>query len=71
MAFDPNQRFLRIVPGGNWQIRGDIKDRLYTIGYPQTYYVAPAGGTAVIPQAQAKSFWTNNPAFTLGLSYLF
>jgi hypothetical protein len=62
---------IRIVPGGKWQIRGDVKNRLYTIGYPQTYYVAPAGGTAVIPQSQAKSFWTNNPAFTLGLSYLF
>ena len=62
---------IRIVPGGNWQIRGDVKNRMYTIGYPQTYYVAPIGGTAVIPQTQAKSFWTNNPAFTLGLSYLF
>jgi hypothetical protein len=62
---------IRIVPGGNWQIRGDIKNRLYTIGYPQTYYVAPIGGTAVIPQTQSKSFWTNNPAYTLGLSYLF
>jgi hypothetical protein len=62
---------IRIVPGGKWQIRGDVKNRLYTIGYPQTYYVAPIGGTAVIPQTQAKSFWTNNPAFTLGLSYLF
>jgi hypothetical protein len=62
---------IRVVPGGKWQIRGDIKNRLYTIGYPQTYYVAPIGGTAVIPQTQAKSFWTNNPAYTLGLSYLF
>lgn len=62
---------IRIVPGGRWQIRGDVKNRLYTIGYPQTYYVAPIGGTAVIPQTQSKSFWTNNPAYTLGLSYLF
>jgi hypothetical protein len=62
---------IRVVPGGNWQIRGDVKNRLYTIAYPQTYYVAPAGGTAVIPQTQSKSFWTNNPAYTLGLSYLF
>jgi len=62
---------IRIVPGGRWQVRGDVKNRLYTIAYPQTYYVAPIGGTAVIPQTQAKSFWTNNPAFTLGLSYLF
>ena len=64
---------LRFVPGGGsrWQIRGDIKDRLYTLAYPQTFYVAPTGGTAVVPLTQAKSFWTNNPAFTLGLSYLF
>jgi hypothetical protein len=62
---------IRWVPGGRWQLRGDIKDRMYTLAYPQTYYVAPTGGTAVIPQTQAKSFWMNNPAFTLGLSYLF
>jgi len=62
---------IRIVPGGNWQIRGDIKNRLYTIGYPEAFYVAPTGGTAVVPTTQSKSFWLNNPAFTLGLSRLF
>jgi hypothetical protein len=64
---------LRFVPGGGsrWQIRGDIKDRLYTLAYPQTFYTAPTGGTAVVPTTQAKSFWTNNPTITLGLSYLF
>jgi hypothetical protein len=62
---------VRIVPGGRWQIRGDVKDRLYTLGYPQTYFEVPSGGTAVVPATQAKSFWLNNPAFTFGLSYLF
>jgi hypothetical protein len=62
---------VRWVPGGRWQLRGDIKDRMYTLAYPESYYVAPPGGTAVIPTTQAKSFWTNNPAFTLGLSWLF
>jgi hypothetical protein len=62
---------LRIVPGEKWAIRADIKDRMYTIAYPEAFYVAPAGGTAVIPQTQSKSFWTHNPAFTLGLSRLF
>ncbi len=62
---------LRIVPGGSWAIRADIKDRMYTIAYPEAFYVAPSGGTAVIPQTQSKSFWTHNPAFTLGLSRLF
>jgi hypothetical protein len=59
---------IRIVPGGNWQVRGDIKNRLYTIGYPEAYYIAPPGGTAVVGNTQAKSFWLNNPAFTFGLS---
>lgn len=62
---------IRIVPGGHWQIRGDVKNRMYTLGYPQTFYEAPSGGTAVVAQTQSKSFWLNNPAFTLGLSYLF
>jgi hypothetical protein len=62
---------LRYVPGGNWQVRADIKDRLYTIGYPESFYVPPTGGTAVIPITQSKSFWTNNPALTIGISRLF
>jgi hypothetical protein len=62
---------LRWVPGGKWQVRADIKERMYTLSYPEAFYVAPAGGTAVIPSSQSKSFWTFNPAFTLGLSRLF
>lgn len=71
-AFNMNAG-LRFVPGGGsrWQVRGDIKDRLYTLAYPESFYTAPSGGTAVLTTAQAKSFWTNNPTFTLGLSYLF
>jgi hypothetical protein len=62
---------LRVVPGGRWQIRGDIKNRLYTIGYPEAFYVPPSGGPAVVPTTQSKSFWLNNPAFTLGVSRLY
>ena len=62
---------LKYVPVGRWQVRADIKDRMYTIAYPETYYIAPVGGTAVLSPAQARSFWTHNPQFTLGLSYLF
>jgi len=64
---------VRWIPGGNrgFQIRADITNRLYTIGYPESYYTAPTGGTAVLPEGQARSFWTNNPAFTLGISRLF
>jgi hypothetical protein len=62
---------IRVVPGGKWAFRADVKNRLYTIGYPEAFYVAPAGGTAVVPTTQSKSFWLNNPAFTLGISRLF
>jgi hypothetical protein len=64
---------VRWIPNGHsaFQIRADITNRLYTIGYPDPYYVAPTGGTAVVSAGQAKSFWTNNPAFTLGISRLF
>jgi hypothetical protein len=62
---------IRWVPGGNLQVRADWNDRLYTIAYPDAYYVAPTGGPAVVATGQAKSFWTNNSAFTLGISYLF
>src|SRR6185436_7934168 len=61
---------IRWVPGGKWQVRADITNRAYTIAYPDAYYVAPTGGTAVAVATQSKSFWTNNPAFTLGLSRL-
>lgn len=62
---------LRYLAGGKWQIRADLKNRLYTISYPQTFFTAPTGGTAVVTADKAKSYWLNNPALTLGLSYLF
>lgn len=63
---------VRVVPGGRWQVRFDVKNRLYTIGYPEAFYVPPTGGgAAVVPTSQSKSFWLNNPAFTLGISRLF
>jgi hypothetical protein len=62
---------IRYVPGGKWAIRLDAKDRLYTISYPQTYFATPTGGTAVVTTNQQRSYWLNNPSFTLGLSYLF
>jgi hypothetical protein len=62
---------IRWVPRGHWQVRGDITNRLYTIRYPDAYFDAPTNGTAVLGPQQAKSFWRNNPAFTLGVSRLF
>ena len=63
---------LRYVPGGRFQLRVDVNDYLYQLKYPNAYFVAPsAGAPPAAPPRQAKSFWKNNPAITLGASYLF
>jgi len=62
---------LRYVPGGRFQLRVDVNDYLYQLKYPTAYYVAPTGGSAAAAPKQARSFWKNNPAITLGASYLF
>jgi hypothetical protein len=62
---------LKIVPGGRWQIRADLKNRSYSLSYPETYFLTPAGGQPVVDAKQPRSFWMNNPSYTLGLSYLF
>ena len=64
---------VRWIPGGSegrFQLRGDITNRVYTISYPATFQSAPVGGTAIIPSDHSLSSWTNNPAFTIGISYL-
>jgi len=62
---------IKWVPAGRWQVRGDLTNRLYTLAYPESFYIAPTGGTAVAGSTQAKSFWMNNPALTIGISRLF
>ena len=62
---------LRYVPGGRFQLRLDWNDYLYQLKYPTEYYQTIAGTTPVAPPDQAKSFWKNNGAFTLGASLLF
>jgi hypothetical protein len=62
---------VRYVPGGRFQLRADLNDYLYQLKYPAEYFVAPAGTSPVAPPDQAKSFWKNNLALTLGASYLF
>jgi len=62
---------LRYVPGGRFQLRADLNDYLYQLKYPTAYYVTPTNGTAAVTGNQARSFWKNNRAFTLGASLLF
>jgi hypothetical protein len=62
---------LRYVPGGRFQLRADWGDYLYQLKYPNAYYLTPTNGTAAAGSGQAKSFWKNNRALTLGASLLF
>jgi hypothetical protein len=62
---------LRFVPGGRFQLTVDWNNYLYQLKYPTAYYVTPTGGTAAVVGNQARSFWKNNRALTVGASLLF
>lgn len=62
---------LRVLPGGQYSFRADISNRLYTVKYPVTYYVPADDGSVIFTGQQNRTAWLNNPAFTIGVSYLF
>ncbi len=62
---------LRVLPGGRYSLRADITNRLYSVKYPITYYIPADDGTTIFSARQSRSAWLNNPAFTIGVSYLF
>lgn len=57
---------VRYVPGGRFHLRFGIDNYLYRLSYPTSYYVEPEGGGPVVPLSQARTFWKNNTAFTIG-----
>jgi len=60
-----------VPPGSRYQIRADFSNRLSSIRYPDLYF-RPAN-TSITPILTGKdqSVWRNNPALTIGISYLF
>jgi len=62
---------LRYVPGGRLQLTADWNYFFYQLKYPPAYYVIPPGGTAAVTGDQARSYWKNNRALTVGASLLF
>ena len=62
---------LKFVPGGRFQLTVDWNNYLYQLKYPTAYYVTPTGGTPAVAGNQARSFWKNNRALTVGASLLF
>lgn len=62
---------IRLLPGGRYSVRADVTNRLYSVKYPVNYYVPANDGSLIFTQRQSRSAWLNNPAFTIGMSYLF
>lgn len=60
------------VSRGDLQLRVDVRDHLYQVRYPESYYVAPAPGVEPVRAAgEAQNVWKHNVALTVGASYLF
>jgi hypothetical protein len=63
---------LRYVPaGGRYQIRADFSNRLSSIRYPDLYFRPANISLTPILTGKDQSVWRNNPALTIGISYLF
>jgi hypothetical protein len=63
---------VRWIPGGEHiQIRADVRDWMYSIAYPEGYYVTTTTDPPLLTSDVARSRWTNNFAMTFGVSYLF
>jgi hypothetical protein len=63
---------LRYVPAGSrYQIRADFSNRLTSIRYPDVYFRPLVAGVTPILSGKDQSVWRNNPALTIGISYLF
>lgn len=62
---------VKYVPGGRFQLRADVTDRVFKQNYTDAYYRLATDNTAVLPGTTKRSFYTHHTALTVGLSYLF
>lgn len=63
---------LRYVPRGErFQIRADLSNRLTSIRYPDLYFRPTTTGVPPVLTGRDQSVWRNNPALSIGISYLF
>jgi hypothetical protein len=62
---------LKFVPGGRFQLRADITERVFKQNYPDSYARPASDNTAVIPESTPRSFYTHHTGLTVGVSYLF
>jgi hypothetical protein len=59
-----------VRPGSRLQLRADISDRMFKLDYPDSYYRVAPDNTSTLTTSTAKSFYTHQTFFTVGLSYL-
>lgn len=61
---------VRYIRGGPWSLRLDLAEHMYRLHYPASYFIAPAGGTAILTSRTGDAQWLHNAVVTLGVSYL-
>ncbi|MEO8335128.1 MAG: outer membrane beta-barrel protein [bacterium] len=62
---------VKYVPGGRFQLRADLTERVFKQTYPDSYYRLATDNTAVLPTTTSRSFYTHHAALTVGVSWLF
>lgn len=62
---------LKFVPGGRFQFRADVSERLFKQSYPDSYARPASDNTAVISEGTERSFYTHHTLLTVGVSYQF
>jgi hypothetical protein len=62
---------IRWIPVELFQVRADFTNYLYSVRYPESYYVPASDNSQILPPSRKRTAWMNNPGFTIGLSYLF
>jgi len=62
---------VKYVPGGRFQLRVDVTDRVFKQNYTDPYYRLATDNTAVLPATTERKFYTHHTALTVGVSYLF
>ena len=62
---------LKFVPGGRFQMRADLTERLFKETYPDSYFRLASDNTAVLKDPTPRKFYTHHTQLTVGVSYLF
>lgn len=64
---------VRWVPGGRFELRGDVTDHLYSLRYPASYFQTTTanGNSPVLAPTSGRSKWRHNAGLTLGVTYRF